>query len=447
MGMWNGVPYRVMLVPQSKWGIKCPYPMKGKKMTIHNTDNSASALNEAQYHNNNNNQVSYHVVVDEKEACQVVPFNRNAWASGDGGNGYGNRNTIHLEIAKNYDRNRNTTNLQAAQNKDYLAGEVNAAKIAAAIMQQEGIAPTRDNIKRHYDWNGKWCPSKILNDGRWYVFQSMVLAQCDILAGKKPQNYPVNKPVPQVVIGAKVGGTVTLATWAKQYETGQNINPAVLGKKYKIIQERAVNKSASKKSYLLAGIMSWVLEQDIVESGVKPAGLGAKPTTPQPKGIGLNSVVTLASWAKQYETGQNINPAVLGNKYKIIQIKNVSKSASKKAYLLEGIMSWVLEQDIVESGVKPAGVTTHKPKKDWSSQYIVNQPKKVMLLAADHLRGVGYVNDNQWGLPQSKIGGYFPAGTYFNISGMRYSETGRPRLLTQSGYLITANKSYVKVVQ
>ena len=36
---------------------------------------------------NNNNQVSFHYAVDDIEVIQGLPLNRNAWASGDGGNG------------------------------------------------------------------------------------------------------------------------------------------------------------------------------------------------------------------------------------------------------------------------------------------------------------------------------------------------------------------------
>lgn len=78
----NGVPYRVWLVPSSKYKLKAPYSMNPKKITYHNTDNQMPAQNEISYMRNNNNQTSYHVAVDEKEAIQGLPFNRNGWHSG-----------------------------------------------------------------------------------------------------------------------------------------------------------------------------------------------------------------------------------------------------------------------------------------------------------------------------------------------------------------------------
>lgn len=83
MATKNGVSFRQILVPANKRNIKCPYAMTPKKITIHNTDNQMPAINEINYMNSNNNQTSYHVAIDEKEAIQGVPFNRNAWHSGE----------------------------------------------------------------------------------------------------------------------------------------------------------------------------------------------------------------------------------------------------------------------------------------------------------------------------------------------------------------------------
>lgn len=61
----------------------------------------------------------------------------------------------------------------------------------------------------------------------------------------------------------KVGDTVTVQSHATQYQTGQNIPSWVKGKKYKIKRIKSVNQSKSKKAYLLDGINSWFLEQDV----------------------------------------------------------------------------------------------------------------------------------------------------------------------------------------
>lgn len=61
----------------------------------------------------------------------------------------------------------------------------------------------------------------------------------------------------------KVGDTVTIQSFATNYQTGQKIPSWVKGKKYKIKQIKSVNQSKSKKAYLLDGINSWFLEQDV----------------------------------------------------------------------------------------------------------------------------------------------------------------------------------------
>lgn len=69
-------------VPSSKYSIKAPYAMSPIGITVHNTANDASAINEVTYMRNNNAEVSYHVAVDDKNVVLAVPFNRNAWHAG-----------------------------------------------------------------------------------------------------------------------------------------------------------------------------------------------------------------------------------------------------------------------------------------------------------------------------------------------------------------------------
>ena len=38
-----------LMVPQSKWAIKCPFEMDWEYITVHNTANKASAMSEASY--------------------------------------------------------------------------------------------------------------------------------------------------------------------------------------------------------------------------------------------------------------------------------------------------------------------------------------------------------------------------------------------------------------
>ena len=129
---------------------------------------------------------------------------------------------------------------------------------------------------------------------------------------------------------------VKLLTKATKYQTGQKINSSVKGKTYTVKQVKKVNQSHSKYAFLLSGINSWVLAQDI-----QKVNSGSKYKKHKP-----GDTVTLQKFAKKYQTKQTIPNWCKGKKYKIVQVKDVKQSKSKRAYLLSGIMGWVLEQDV-----------------------------------------------------------------------------------------------------
>lgn len=159
--------YKKNLVSSSKYSIKCPYSMKPVGICIHNTSNDASAENEVKYMINNNSSTSYHVAVDEKHVIQAIPFSRNAWASGDGANGIGNRKYIHIEIC------RSTGDLAT-----FKKCEENCAKYVAHLLKQYGW--TIKNVKRHKDFSGKNCPHMTMQLG-WQRFLDMVQKELDKL--------------------------------------------------------------------------------------------------------------------------------------------------------------------------------------------------------------------------------------------------------------------------
>lgn len=178
MATVNGVSFRQNLVSSSKYGIKAPNYMKAKKITVHNTYNDASSQNETDYCKNNNNEVSFHVAVDDKEAIQVVPFDRNAWHCGDGGNGYGNRNTIGVEAC-----------YSKSGGAKYKAAEKNTIKYVAGLCVQQGIIATKDTIKKHQDWSGKYCPHRVLAEKRWPSLQQAIIDEYKRITSKNPNRH------------------------------------------------------------------------------------------------------------------------------------------------------------------------------------------------------------------------------------------------------------------
>lgn len=149
-----------MLVPESKYNIKCPYEMTPEFIVIHNTANDASAMAEISYMIGNNNKVSFHCAIDNTRIVQGVPFNRNTWNAGDGGNGNGNRKGISLEIC-----------YSKSGGEDFEEAEKLAAEYTAYLLKQYdwGI----DKVKKHQDFANKYCPHRTLDLG-WQRFLDMV---------------------------------------------------------------------------------------------------------------------------------------------------------------------------------------------------------------------------------------------------------------------------------
>lgn len=150
-----------MLVPESKYQIKCPYEMKPEFIIIHNTANDASAMNEISYMIGNNNKVSFHCAIDDYRIVQGVPFNRNTWNATDGGNGQGNRKGIALEIC--YSKSGGARFEEA---------ERLAAEYTAYLLKQYGWGI--DKVKKHADfYPAKGCPHRTISEG-WQRFLDMV---------------------------------------------------------------------------------------------------------------------------------------------------------------------------------------------------------------------------------------------------------------------------------
>lgn len=152
-------------IPESKYPLKAPYAMTPQYVTIHNTANDASALNEIAYMSGNSNPTGYHVAIDDKHAVQAIPFRRNAYHAGDG-QGPGNRKSIGIEIC-----------YSKSGGPRYYAAEANAAEYVAHVLMQYGWGI--DRIKWHRDWSGKHCPHRMIDEGRLDQFKKTVKAHME----------------------------------------------------------------------------------------------------------------------------------------------------------------------------------------------------------------------------------------------------------------------------
>lgn len=147
------------LVDPSKYGLKCPNPMTPIGICVHNTANDAPAKNEISYMIGNTSQTSFHIAVDDVEAVQGIPLDRNAWHAGDG-NGDGNRKHIGIEIC-----------YSKSGGEKFTKAEQNASELIAQLLKERnwGI----DRVKKHQDFSGKYCPHRTLDLG-WDRFLKMI---------------------------------------------------------------------------------------------------------------------------------------------------------------------------------------------------------------------------------------------------------------------------------
>lgn len=244
---YNGVPLRTVTLPNNKIAIKGTYPMVATGVTAHNTYNDASADNEIKYMHRNDNYVSYHIAVDDKEAIIGVPFERSTWHAGDGVNGYGNRNHISVEIC-----------YSKSGGERYRKAEANAVKVIAKLLHDRNWSTSK--LKKHQDWSGKYCPHRILAENRWSSFVQRVADEIARLnkgaGGTQTVSTPsTGKTSPSAF---KVGDVVTVQSSATNYATGQPIASFVKGSSYKV-------KQVKSDRVLLDAINSWVFTKDVIK--------------------------------------------------------------------------------------------------------------------------------------------------------------------------------------
>jgi N-acetylmuramoyl-L-alanine amidase CwlA len=156
--------------------------IKPTSITIHNTGNiGAPAKNNHNYmkglNKNGGRSASWHFTVDDQHIYQAVPTNKKAWHAGCAS---GNNSSIGIEICMFNDADR--------QRKCY----ENAIALVKILMKFHGFGVGQ--IKRHYDWTKKDCPTWLISGKfgyTWKWFQQ----QCN--------NASVVTPVPQPNTKAK----------------------------------------------------------------------------------------------------------------------------------------------------------------------------------------------------------------------------------------------------
>ena len=154
----DGIPLFTAYIPEDSPGR--PGVLRTvESITIHetaNTSEGADAEAHSDYLSTTSDEVSWHYTVDDHQIYQHLPDNEEAWHSGDR---EGNHSSIGIELCVNADGNFDQT-------------MENAAKLTAFLLKEYDL--TIDDVKQHYDFNGKDWPLIIRQEGRWDEFLGMV---------------------------------------------------------------------------------------------------------------------------------------------------------------------------------------------------------------------------------------------------------------------------------
>lgn len=278
--------YISMPLSASRYALKAPYEMPFiDGVTIHETDNSASAQAEIAYMQRNNNLVSFHYAVDELGVYQGLPLERNGWHAGDGTNGRGNRRTIGIEVRNN---------LQSGNLEQYRAARANAEKLVGWLMYVYGfeVDDIELGIFIHKDWSGKNCPRRMIADNYMPTFK--------VNAKKHMDSYKavvVVPPVVEKISKLKEGMKVKIKADAGRYANIDKAIPEWVKKQTYTI--KAVNNDT--KSVLLQEILSWVKMHDIEGYEI------AYPAIPENLQFKVGDMVVVKAGSVSY-TGATVIP-------------------------------------------------------------------------------------------------------------------------------------------
>ena len=137
----DGIPLFTAYIPEDSPGR--PGVLRTvESITIHetaNTSEGADAEAHSDYLSTTSDEVSWHYTVDDHQIYQHLPDNEELCVNADG----------------NFDQTME-----------------NAAKLTAFLLKEYDL--TIDDVKQHYDFNGKDCPLIIRQEGRWDEFLGMV---------------------------------------------------------------------------------------------------------------------------------------------------------------------------------------------------------------------------------------------------------------------------------
>lgn len=294
----------------------------------HSTGNPTStAQNEADYHMRRPIESGFFShVVGNGRVIQTAPVNRGAYDVGGGWNAWGYAQVELIESHKTKDEFIKDYKLYVELLRQ-LAKEANIPlKVDAGNV---GIL-SHEYCTKHQPNNGSDHVDPYPYLAKWGISRAQFKKDVEKGLGNTSTGSGLGKN-PKPLTNGKVGDTVKVYDALYANADGAGRSTSSRGKTAKITRVLA----GKSKKYLV-GNLGWAHPNDL-QVVTTSTGYAAKK---------VGDTVTVQSFATHYQTGQKIASFVKGKNYKIKQVKNVNQSKSKRAYLLESINSWVLEQDV-----------------------------------------------------------------------------------------------------
>lgn len=137
------------MIPKARWSQYGEEGMVVKGITIHNTNNSLSARENAELMTNSTSEAGCHFFIDETETIQMMPEDWHVWHTGKAYDG-GNMTTIAIEICRS-----------TSKEETYLQAQTRAIRKVKNLMKKYDIDIS--HVYFHRNWNPTtYCPHRIL---------------------------------------------------------------------------------------------------------------------------------------------------------------------------------------------------------------------------------------------------------------------------------------------
>jgi N-acetylmuramoyl-L-alanine amidase len=270
-----------------------------------------------------------HFFVDWTSIIQVADTNYQAWGAGPNAN----PRFVHIELCETADPGK-----FAESYKRYVW-------LTAKLLKDKNLGVSDGGTLVSHAWVTKNLGGTTHTDPIVYL-QSHGISWAQHVANVAAEYNGQAAPAPQPLQQSTPSGYVKRDGWVEIIASNLNVRKGP-GTNFAVIRQLGPDE----KHFPFCGVQNGWYDlggQWIFSNNGSYAKECIPPSQPAPAPIQhkVGDTVTLQGFATNYASGQGIPDYVKNKQYKIVQVKPWARDKSKVAYLLSGIMSWVLEQDV-----------------------------------------------------------------------------------------------------